>query len=42
MHIMRPVNDPVLAASFSVWAPLLDSRPAIAHERFAWVRDDAV
>src|SRR3954447_10683617 len=36
------VNDPVLAASFGVWAPLLESRPAIAHERFAWVRDDAV
>jgi hypothetical protein len=32
------VNDPVLAASFGAWAPLLDGRPSIARELFAWER----
>ena len=35
------VNDPVLAASFGGWAPFLEGRPSIAHERFAWEREPA-
>ena len=30
------VNDPVVSASFSAWAPLLDGVPQLAHERFFW------
>jgi hypothetical protein len=33
------VNDPILAASFSAWAPLLEERPSIAREVFAWERE---
>ena len=30
------VNDPTHSAAFSVWGPLLDGTPAIAHEEFHW------
>ena len=32
------VNDPVLGAALGAWGPLLEGRPAIAHEVFAWER----
>ena len=30
------INDPVRAASFARWAPLLAGRPALAHEAYHW------
>jgi hypothetical protein len=30
------VDHPVVAASFSVWWPLLEGTPRLAHERFFW------
>jgi hypothetical protein len=37
------VDHPVVAAEFSVWGPLLDGTPTLAHERFFWAPgpDDA-
>lgn len=32
----RLVNNPVVSASFSVWGPILDGTPHLAHERFFW------
>lgn len=32
----RLVDDPVVSANFSVWGPVLDGTPHIAHERFFW------
>jgi hypothetical protein len=32
----RLVGDPVVSASFSVWGPVLDGTPQLAHERFFW------
>jgi hypothetical protein len=30
------VNDPTRSATFSVWGPLLDATPTLAHEEFYW------
>jgi hypothetical protein len=30
------INDPVRAAAFSSWAPLLAGRPRLAHETYYW------
>jgi hypothetical protein len=30
------INDPVRAASFTAWVPLLSGRPALAHEVYYW------
>jgi hypothetical protein len=30
------VDDPVASAGFSVWGPLLEGTPHLAHERFFW------
>jgi hypothetical protein len=30
------VDHPVVSASFSVWAPVLEGTPRLAHERFFW------
>jgi hypothetical protein len=30
------INDPVRAASFTAWVPLLAGRPALAHEVYYW------
>ena len=30
------VNDPSRSAAFSVWAPLLQGTPVLAHEEFYW------
>lgn|SRR5512133_3904892 len=29
-------NDPVRSTSFAAWMPLLDNRPALAHEVYYW------
>jgi hypothetical protein len=39
--VQEIVNDPVLAASFGAWAPLLVGRPSIAREVFVWDREEA-
>jgi hypothetical protein len=30
------VNDPIVSAAFASWGPVLEGRPAIAHELFSW------
>jgi hypothetical protein len=30
------VDDPVRSAAFSIWAPLLEGTPVLAHEEFHW------
>jgi len=30
------VDDPVRSAAFSIWAPLLEGTPVLAHEEFYW------
>jgi hypothetical protein len=30
------VDDPVRSAAFSVWAPLPEGTPVLAHEEFYW------
>jgi hypothetical protein len=32
----RLVDDPAVSGSFSVWGPVLDGTPQLAHERFFW------
>jgi hypothetical protein len=34
--VERLVDDPVASGSFSVWGPILDGAPHLAHERFFW------
>jgi hypothetical protein len=34
----RLVDDPVVSANFSVWGPILEGTPELAHERFFWDR----
>jgi nucleotide-binding universal stress UspA family protein len=35
------INDPVRAAAFGAWAPLLASRPRLAHETYHWDAKEA-
>jgi hypothetical protein len=30
------VNDPARSAAFSIWGPLLEGTPELAHEQFFW------
>src|SRR5512132_3321824 len=30
------VNDPARSAAFSIWGPLLEGAPELAHEQFYW------
>ena len=32
-------DDPIRSASFSVWGPLLEGTPTLAHEAFYWEAD---
>ena len=34
------VDDMVVSASFSAWAPLLDGVPRLAHEAYFWEAED--
>jgi hypothetical protein len=34
------INDPVRAAAFGAWAPLLADRPRLAHEAYHWAASD--
>jgi hypothetical protein len=33
------LNDPVMSGLFSVWGPLLEGTPRLAHEEFHWEVD---
>jgi hypothetical protein len=33
------VDDPTRSAAFSVWGPLIDGAPGLAHEAFHWEAD---
>ena len=35
------VDDPVISSAFGRWAGLVEGTPRLAHERFAWSRDDS-
>ena len=35
-RVRSVINDPVRSTSFVAWMPLLDNRPALAHEVYYW------
>jgi hypothetical protein len=39
--VRRLLDDPVVSAEFSSWAPALASTPTFAQEEFSWVRGPA-
>jgi hypothetical protein len=34
------INDPLHAAAFAVWGPLLDEQPRLAHAAYHWNREE--
>jgi nucleotide-binding universal stress UspA family protein len=39
-RLTKLVNDPVLAAGFGAWAPVLAESPRVAHEAYQWNRKE--
>ena len=35
------VDDPVIAAVFESWRPIIEGTPRLAHERFYWSREES-